>query len=144
MVGYVEGSYSDERRLSNGSESSQFLPNDSMLMSLDQEESGSLDEIDCAFRVTLNLSHFTPQEMDVKKDDNCIIIHAKHGDKIDEHGFVSREFTRRYRMPEDADMKKIKSFLNQDGILTIAVARKSTEPSKKERIVPITFQKPEY
>ncbi|KAF8788815.1 Protein lethal(2)essential for life like protein [Argiope bruennichi] len=95
------------------------------------------------FKVRLNVKHFKPNEISVKTVDNFIVIHCKHEEKSDEHGFISREFTRRYILPEGAAPEAVVSKLTPDGILTVEAPRKVTEPSKpNERVVPITLQQP--
>ncbi|GFT77688.1 protein lethal(2)essential for life [Trichonephila clavipes] len=95
------------------------------------------------FQVMLNVKHFRPDEIDVKTVDNYVVIRGKHEEQADEHGFVSREFTRRYQIPDDVEPQTITSSLSQDGVLTIQAPRKMLEPPpKNERIVPITIQQP--
>ncbi|GIY04736.1 protein lethal(2)essential for life [Caerostris extrusa] len=95
------------------------------------------------FQVMLNVKHFRPDEIDVKTVDNFVVIHGKHEELPDEHGFVSREFTRRYQLPDDVESHTVTSSLSQDGVLTIQAPRKMLEPPpKNERIVPITIQQP--
>ena len=52
------------------------------------------------FRVNLDVAHFKPEEIQVKTIDNKIVIHAKHEEKEDEHGFIMREFQRSYLLPK--------------------------------------------
>lgn len=92
------------------------------------------------FKVMLNVKHFRPDEIDVKTVDNFVVIHGKHEEHADEHGFVSREFTRRYQLPDDVDPDKVTSSLGKDGVLTIRAPRNIIPPPKNERIVPITIQ----
>ncbi|GFY52492.1 protein lethal(2)essential for life [Trichonephila inaurata madagascariensis] len=95
------------------------------------------------FKVMLNVSHFKPSEIDVKTVDNSIVIHGKHEEKNDEHGFISREFTRRYMLPEGTDPETVKSSLSQNGVLTIEAPKKAIEPPpSNERVVPIIMEKP--
>ncbi|KAF8796327.1 alpha-crystallin B chain-like [Argiope bruennichi] len=95
------------------------------------------------FKVMLNVSQFKPNEIDIKTVDNNIVIHGKHEEKTDEHGFISREFTRRYMLPEGTDPKTVKSSLSANGILTIEAPKKAVEPPpSNERIVPITMETP--
>ncbi|CAL1264565.1 unnamed protein product [Larinioides sclopetarius] len=95
------------------------------------------------FQVMLNVKHFRPDEIEVKTVDNFVVIHGKHEEQADEHGFVSREFTRRYELPEDVEPHTVTSSLSQDGVLTIQAPRKVLEPPpKNERVVPITIQQP--
>ncbi|GFT77684.1 protein lethal(2)essential for life [Trichonephila clavipes] len=95
------------------------------------------------FKVMLNVSQFKPNEIDVRTVDNCIVIHGQHEERTDEHGFVSREFTRRYMLPEGTEPETVKSSLSQDGILTVEAPKKAIEPPpSNERVVPITLEKP--
>ena len=96
---------------------------------------------DNKFRVRLDCSHFTPNEITVKVIDNNIIIHGKHEEKLDSHGWVKREFTRKYSLPYGCDPKNIISSLSSNGILTISAPKGAPEePPKNEIIVPITYE----
>ncbi|XP_023219552.1 alpha-crystallin A chain-like [Centruroides sculpturatus] len=93
------------------------------------------------FRVMTDVSHFSPEDITVKTVDNCIMIHGKHEEKVDQHGFVSREFTRRYVLPKGVDPEKVTSSLSADGVLTVEAPKKCEELPPNERVVPITMQK---
>ncbi|RWS17501.1 protein lethal(2)essential for life-like protein [Dinothrombium tinctorium] len=81
------------------------------------------------FRVQLDVSHFKPEELKVKTvDGNSIVIEGKHEEQKDEHGFISRQFTRRYMLPRDIEHEKIVSSLTPDGMLVITAPKKVTEP----------------
>ncbi|MEE6482068.1 hypothetical protein FKM82_013141, partial [Ascaphus truei] len=55
----------------------------------------------------------------------------------DEHGYISREFHRRYRVPSTVNPAAISSALSTEGLLSIqAPVTESTKP--EERSVPIT------
>ncbi|KAG9281994.1 crystallin, alpha B, b [Astyanax mexicanus] len=88
------------------------------------------------FTINLDVKHFAPEELAVKVNGGYIEVHAKHEDRQDDHGFVSREFLRKYRLPLGVDPASITSSLSSDGILMVAAPRKlSDEP---ERSIPIT------
>ncbi|KAL3221164.1 hypothetical protein MRX96_029505 [Rhipicephalus microplus] len=54
--------------------------------------------------LTSTLVTSPPEEITVKTQDNCVVIHGKHEEKSDDRGcYVKREFTRRYVLPEDVD-----------------------------------------
>jgi crystallin alpha B len=90
------------------------------------------------FVVKLDCSHFKPEEITVKTVDNNIIINGKHEEKMDKHGWVQREFTRRYALPEGCEAEKVTSALNSNGVLTIEAPKKPLEPLKdNERVIPI-------
>ncbi|XP_044737499.1 protein lethal(2)essential for life-like [Chrysoperla carnea] len=91
------------------------------------------------FEVSLDVQQFSPDEIEVKAiDDNQIIVEGKHEEKQDEHGFISRQFTRRYVLPKDYDGTKLISKLSSDGILTISAPKLAIEGSSSERTIPIT------
>lgn len=54
----------------------------------------------------------------------------------DEHGFIAREFNRKYRIPDDVDPLTITSSLSLDGVLTVSAPRKQSDVP--ERTIPIT------
>jgi len=92
------------------------------------------------FQVMLNVNHFKPEEVEVKVVDDYVVIHGKHEEKSDEHGFIQREFTRRYMLPDGVEPEKIKSSLSANGVLTIDAPKMAIEaPPSNERVVPITM-----
>ncbi|KFO99795.1 alpha-crystallin B chain isoform X1 [Calypte anna] len=88
------------------------------------------------FSVNLDVKHFSPEELKVKVLGDMIEIHGKHEERQDEHGFIAREFNRKYRIPDDVDPLTITSSLSLDGVLTVTAPRKQSEVS--ERSIPIT------
>jgi len=90
------------------------------------------------FQVMLDVNQFTPDEINVKTIDNCVLVLGKHEEKLDEHGYVAREFQRRYILPDNVVPESVTSSLSHDGILTIEAPRKMLEaPKANERLVPI-------
>lgn len=71
------------------------------------------------FQVCLDVQHFQPNEISVKTENNSVVVHAKHEEKKDNHGYISREFTRRYDLPDGFKVEDITSSLSSDGILSI-------------------------
>ncbi|TSL34528.1 Alpha-crystallin B chain [Bagarius yarrelli] len=88
------------------------------------------------FTINLDVKHFSPEELAVKVRGDYIEIHAKHEDRQDDHGFISREFLRKYSVPAGVDPASITSSLSSDGILTITAPRKPSDGS--ERSIKIT------
>lgn len=74
------------------------------------------------FNVTMDVKDFSPNEISVKTVDNSILIEGKHESKEDEHGFISRQFTRRYNIPEGFNIGDVVSQLSSDGVLTVKAA----------------------
>ncbi|PVD29125.1 hypothetical protein C0Q70_11722 [Pomacea canaliculata] len=91
------------------------------------------------FRVGLDVRQFKPEEINIKTRDNRVVVHGKHEERPDEHGFIMREFTRQYVLPKDVDPNALTSSLSVDGMLTIK-APKMALPEAKERSVPITHE----
>jgi len=92
------------------------------------------------FQVKLDVAHFAPNEIIVKAiEGNCITIEARHEEKQDEHGYISRQFSRKYLLPKDVETDRIASSLSPEGILTVTAPKKVLELGSGERVVPITF-----
>lgn len=75
------------------------------------------------FQVNLDVQQFAPEEISVKANDDVITVEGKHEEKQDEHGFVSRHFVRKYRVPKGVEVNKVESQLSSDGVLTITAPR---------------------
>ena len=73
------------------------------------------------FQVMVDVSHFTPEEISVKTVDNTVVVTAKHEDRADDFGYISRQFSRKYLLPADIDPLTVNSSLSAEGILTIQV-----------------------
>ncbi|KAK9502214.1 hypothetical protein O3M35_011024 [Rhynocoris fuscipes] len=89
------------------------------------------------FKVNLDVQQFKPEELKVKVVDDFIVVEGKHEERSDQHGFISRQFTRRYKIPEDVDKAALVSNLSSDGVLTLK-APKLALPDKAAREIPIT------
>ncbi|XP_041984893.1 protein lethal(2)essential for life [Aricia agestis] len=102
-----------------------------------QESASTINLTKDKFEVILDVQQFTPEEITVKASNNCVVVEGKHEEKPDEHGFISRQFTRRYILPTGYDVADLVSTLSSDGVLTI-VAPKRQPQVAGERIIPIT------
>ncbi|KAG6441921.1 protein lethal(2)essential for life [Manduca sexta] len=89
------------------------------------------------FQVNLDVQHFAPEEISVKTADGYLIVEAKHDERQDEHGFISRSFTRKYALPEGIQADLVTSKLSSDGVLSIMAPLKAPPKASNERIVPI-------
>ncbi|XP_021918142.1 alpha-crystallin A chain-like isoform X1 [Zootermopsis nevadensis] len=97
------------------------------------------DDKDC-FKVNLDVQQFSPEEITVKMVDDFIVIEAKHEERQDEHGFISRQFQRRYKLPSAVRLDTLKSNLSSDGILTVTASLKPMPLlAARERIIPIVL-----
>ncbi|CAG0898310.1 unnamed protein product [Darwinula stevensoni] len=77
------------------------------------------------FQVTLDVQHFSPSEIQVKTSGDWVVVEAKHDEKRDEHGWVSRHFQRRYHLPPDVRPEDVQSSLSSDGVLTIIALKRA-------------------
>lgn len=83
------------------------------------------------------MQQFKPEELNVKVVDNFVVIEGKHEERSDAHGFVSRHFTRRYKIPEDINIQALQSSLSSDGVLQLT-APKKPDADTGARSIPIT------
>ncbi|KAJ8041230.1 Alpha-crystallin B chain [Holothuria leucospilota] len=90
------------------------------------------------FKVAIDAKNFKPEELDVKIADDEVVIHGKHEEKSDSQGSVSREFTRRYKLPADVDPADVTSSLSEEGVLCIRGPRKGAKPATTS--IPISIQ----
>lgn len=71
------------------------------------------------FSVLLDVKHFSPEEISVKVVGDHVEVHARHEERPDEHGFIAREFHRRYRLPPGVDPAAVTSALSPEGVLSV-------------------------
>lgn len=69
--------------------------------------------------MSLDVQQFKPEELKVKVVEDYIVVEGKHDERSDQHGFISRQFTRRYKIPENVDKAALVSNLSSDGVLTL-------------------------
>lgn len=105
---------------------------------LDRQVGGSaiVERDEDKYQVIVNVQQFAPEDITVRTDDRCITVEGRHNDRKDWHGYVSRQFIRRYVLPKGYDIGHVKPSLSSDGILTITAPRLIL-PAPGERIVPI-------
>lgn len=87
--------------------------------------------------IYVDVKHFSPDELSVSVSDDFVTIHGKHEDRQDDHGYVSRQFLRKYRLPSGVTGAEVTSSLSCDGVLTITAPRSSPGP---ERNIPISCE----
>ncbi|XP_014270802.1 alpha-crystallin A chain [Halyomorpha halys] len=92
------------------------------------------------FKVNLDVQQFKPEELKVKVVEDYLVIEGKHEERSDEHGFISRQFTRRYKIPQNVDQEAIESNLSSDGVLTLK-AKKKVTPEAEGKVIPIIQSK---
>jgi len=89
------------------------------------------------FQVVLDVQHFKPEEIEVKIVDNYLVVAAKHEDREDDHGWISRQFVRRYELPKDVNVEGLTSRLSSDGLLTIVAPKVQPLKDETERTLQI-------
>ncbi|KAL4656574.1 alpha-crystallin A chain-like [Arapaima gigas] len=92
------------------------------------------------FAVHLDVRHFSPDELSVKVVDDYVEIRGKHGERQDDHGFISREFYRRYHLPPNVDQTAITCTLSYDGLLTVCAPKvpSATDSNRSDRNIPVS------
>lgn len=104
-----------------------------------ENEASSIIKEKDTFQVNLDIQHFAPEDISVKTVDGFVVVEAKHDEKEDEHGFVSRSFLRKYKLPETVKPEDLTSKITSDGVLCIRAPLKTLA---NERIVPISLTGP--
>lgn len=89
------------------------------------------------WKVSLDVNHFSPEELTVKTKDGVVEISGKHEERKDEHGFVSRSFTRKYMLPPGADVEKVTSSLSPEGLLTVEAPLPKAAIQSSEITIPV-------
>ncbi|KAF7688739.1 heat shock protein beta-1-like, partial [Silurus meridionalis] len=71
--------------------------------------------------ITLDVSNFCPEEIGVKINDCYLEIAGEHKEKHNDHGTISKRFTRKYKLPVEVDLQKICSSLSPEGVLLVEI-----------------------
>ncbi|GFS47855.1 hypothetical protein TNIN_115221 [Trichonephila inaurata madagascariensis] len=79
------------------------------------------------FRIVLNVKQFLPTELELKIVDKELVVRGEHGSLLDEHGIVSRKFTRKFEIPDDVDVDTFRSLVDRNGLLVIEAERLEAE-----------------
>jgi HSP20 family molecular chaperone IbpA len=75
------------------------------------------------WEVGVEVPYFRPDEIEVKAHEGHVIVHCQHAVRSDEHGDISREITRTYKLPGDVNSSTLKSHLSKHGILYISAEK---------------------
>jgi HSP20 family molecular chaperone IbpA len=90
----------------------------------------------------MDVAQFKPNEITVKTVDNAVVIEGKHEERQDEHGYISRQFTRKYVLPKDYDPNSVMSSLSSDGVLTVKAPPPKAIDGGSERVIQIQHTGP--
>lgn len=77
------------------------------------------------FQMSLDVQQFKPEELSVNVKGDSVVVTGKHEETKDQHGFISRQFTRRYQLPETVDSNTLQASLSSDGVLQLTAPLKS-------------------
>merc|ERR1712226_555396 len=83
-----------------------------------------LQEDDTKMEISLDTTGYKPDELKVQVRDGELSIEGKHEEKSEAgHVMVSRQFSRRYGLPQGAKKEAVMSNLSQDGVMVITVPK---------------------
>ncbi|KAK2096187.1 Heat shock protein beta-1 [Saguinus oedipus] len=119
------------------------LPEEWSRRALSRQLSSRVSEIQHTadrWRVSLDVNHFAPEELTVKTKEGVVEITGKHEERQDEHGFISRCFTRKYSLPPGVDPTQVSSSLSPDGTLTVEAPMPKPAMQSNEITIPVTFE----
>merc|ERR1711860_113606 len=79
---------------------------------------------DKAFEITMDTSQYRPDELNVNVIGNNLSVEAKHTEQSEDgRNFVSKQFARRYTLPNDCMAELVSSNLSADGVLVISAPK---------------------
>ena len=91
-----------------------------------------------AFEICVDVHQFKPNEISVKVVENIVVVEvAKHEERRDQQGFISRQFSRRFILPSGYDVNKVQSIITSEGYLTVKAPPPPPRYQSVERILTI-------
>lgn len=96
------------------------------------------------FKVRFDVSDFKPDEIQVKVQENKVIVYAKHEERNNTQS-VSKEYSRQVDIPMNVDQERLQCVLSRDGILTVDGPVFSNQLVPSQQVLPIqhTVQTPD-
>jgi len=90
--------------------------------------------------ISLDTTGYKPDELKVSAGQGMICVEGKHEEKTEEgQVMVSRQFSKKYSMPDSARAEEVVSNLSQDGVLVISVPKREAI-QQENRTVPIAVK----
>ena len=84
----------------------------------------SMQEDDTKMELSLDTVGYKPDELKVQVRDGELSVEGKHEERSEAgHVMVSRQFSRRYGLPQGAKKEAVMSNLSQDGVMVITVPK---------------------
>lgn len=72
------------------------------------------------FRILLDVTQFKPEDILIQVFEGWLMVRGQHVARMDEHGYVSRSFTRQYQLPDhQMQAGDLNAMLCHDGILMV-------------------------
>uniref|UniRef100_A0AC35U2Y3 SHSP domain-containing protein n=1 Tax=Rhabditophanes sp. KR3021 TaxID=114890 RepID=A0AC35U2Y3_9BILA len=98
------------------------------------------------FAVEIDAYQFRPEELQVKTMDDTLIIEGQHQDKRDEENYTKMYFIRKYRLPNEVDLGRINSTMDNNGKLYVSAPKINLPPIdyNREKRIPIQQQSINY
>ncbi|XGW12980.1 hypothetical protein V3C99_013547 [Haemonchus contortus] len=90
---------------------------------------------DKKFAITLDVSHFRPEELNVHLDGRELIVEGKHS-RRDGASSMEKSFVRKWTIPSDVSLDAIHSRLSAKGHLSVEAPKEVAQIPQK-RIIPI-------
>jgi len=89
-------------------------------------------------RITLDLHGYKPEDVKISLKDRTLMVEGKFEHK-DESSRTYQEWNRQWTLPETADISKLKSVLDSEGVLTIEAPHlnKTNDDQTKNHEIPI-------
>ena len=92
------------------------------------------------FEICVDVRGFDPKDVQVTLKDGVLTIEGKHEEKSEKgENVVTRQFTRRFTLPQGVDMENAKSLIDKNGILRIEAP--FTRPEEPPKETPIEIRK---
>ena len=94
---------------------------------------------DKSFEVSLDTHNYRPDEIKVNVIDKVLSVEGKHEEKTEDGSkFTSRQFMRKYTLPQECPPQQVVSNLSADGVLLITAPKLALKDS--DRKVPIQMK----
>ncbi|NXL98666.1 HSPB3 protein, partial [Tyrannus savana] len=78
------------------------------------------EEENTCFQVLLDVVQFHPEDI-IQTFRGWLLIKVQHGHRMDKYCFISRNFTRQYKLPNGVENKNLSVLLCHDGILVVEI-----------------------
>ncbi|NXN20388.1 HSPB3 protein, partial [Nycticryphes semicollaris] len=81
----------------------------------------SQEEKNTLFQVLLYVVQFRPNDNIIQTFEGWLLIKAQHRPRMDEHSFISRSFTRQYKLPNGVENKALPVLFCHHSILVVEI-----------------------